>query len=485
MSSLQRRLSGGLAIGLVLMLSGLWWLVGRAIEDFGEGFIRSRLIHDAETLISALTVPPDGPVALNQGRMASIYRTPFSGHYYLVLTDDGQTLTSRSLWDQDLEATPLPAGEQRQWTAVGPLDQPLLLWSEGLRKHGRHFTIVVAEDLTQLSEDLVRFNWSFAGLALLILILSLVLQHYVVHRSLAPLERIRREVQRLQQGAVGGLDESVPDEVRPLVHEINRLLDLFSERLQRSRHALGNLAHALKHPLSRLNQIGRRALADADPALAEELLQQTDTIRQLMERELKRARLTGRGSPGSHFDPRKEMPVMVEMLQRMAAPDRAARGKPERLEIRWRSPAIVYPFDRDDMLELIGNLLDNACKWADSVVACEIRGDGRRLLLVVEDDGPGCSEEEGRRLTERGVRIDESAPGHGLGLAIVRDIVDIYKGRLEILRSTSLGGLRVVVELEEDSGNEGKGTRAGKDARSDRDDPTVPVGTPSRRSTSR
>lgn len=181
------------------------------------------------------------------------------------------------------------------------------------------------------------------------------------------------------------------------------------------------------------------------PEQSIDLKKHTVAIRQLMDRELKRARLMGQGTPGARFSPQEEMPIMVDVLQRMFATDKS-RNKP--LNIQWQAPKIDFIFDRDDMLELIGNLLDNACKWARQEVRCELRGDDHHLQLVVEDDGPGCNDEEIKRLTARGVRIDESTQGHGLGLAIVRDVVEIYGGELTLARSTVLGGLRVSVRLE-------------------------------------
>jgi len=445
LNSVQQRLQLGLATSVVLLMLLLWWLVAGAIEKFGEEFVQSRLKHDADSVLAALQVDENGVLQLTQGRMTNIYKQPFSGHYFMVL-NDGKTLYSRSLWDESLAVPRLPGGEVRQWTEQGgPAGQVLLVWAGGVQKQGQRFTLAVAEDLTPLSESLVRFNWYFAGLSLLTLLVLLGVQHYAVRRSFRPLERILREVRNLQQGAVGELSEDVPAEVRPLVREVNHLLRLLGERLKRSRNALGNLAHALKGPLSLLTRLGQQENVRAVPGLSVSLKQQTDSIQQLMDRELKRARLMGQGAPGVRFAPQEEMPVLVNVLQRMFA---CAGEQKSPLNIHWQSPDVVFVFDRDDMLELIGNLLDNACKWAKHQVRCELRGDEHHLQLVVEDDGPGCSKEEIKQLTARGVRIDEAAPGHGLGLAIVRDVVEIYGGELVLERSPTLGGLRVSVRLE-------------------------------------
>ncbi|MCF6336519.1 MAG: sensor histidine kinase [Gammaproteobacteria bacterium] len=444
MNSVQQRLQLGLAASVVLLMLLLWWLVAGAIEKFGEAFVQSRLEHDVDSLLSTLQVDENGVLQLTPGRMTNIYRQPFSGHYFVVLSD-GETLYSRSLWDESLAVSRLPKGVVRQWNTQGPAGQTLLVWAGGFQKQGQHFTLAVAEDLTPLSESLVRFNWYFAGLSLLALLVLLGVQHYVVRRSFRPLEQILHEVKNLQQGEVGELSEHVPAEVRPLVREVNHLLRLLGERLQRSRNALGNLAHALKGPLSLLTRLEQQENVRALPDLSADLKQQTDSIRQLMDRELKRARLMGQGVPGVRFAPQEEMPVLVDVLQRMFA---ATDGQEKRLKIHWQAPDVVFVFDRDDMLELIGNLLDNACKWANHQVRCELQGDEYHLQLVVEDDGPGCGDEEIKQLTARGVRIDEAAPGHGLGLAIVRDVVEIYGGVLTLGRSPTLGGLRVSVCLE-------------------------------------
>ncbi len=444
MNSVQQRLQLGLATSVVLLMLLLWWLVSGAIKTFGEEFVQSRLEHDADSLLSALQVGENSILQLTPKRITAIYKQPFSGHYFMVLSEN-KTLYSRSLWDESLMVSRLPKGVKRQWNVQGPMGQTLLVWAGGFQKQGHRFTLAVAEDLTPLSESLVRFNWYFAGLSLLTLFVLLGVQHYVVRRSFRPLEQILHEVKNLQQGAVGELSEEVPTEVRPLVREVNHLLHLLSERLQRSRNALGNLAHALKGPLSLLTQIGQQKNVHALPDLSANLKQQTDSIQQLMDRELKRARLMGQGAPGVRFAPQEEMPVLVDLLQRMFATTDKQK-KP--LKIHWQAPDVIFIFDRDDMLELIGNLLDNACKWAKNQVCCELKGDEHRLQVVVEDDGPGCSDEEMKQLTARGVRLDEAAPGHGLGLAIVRDVAEIYGGELTLGRSFTLGGLRVSVSLE-------------------------------------
>jgi signal transduction histidine kinase len=267
--------------------------------------------------------------------------------------------------------------------------------------------------------------------------LLLLIQRLIVRTSFRRLDPVREDVRRLAEGDIGTLREDVPIEVLPLVREFNRLLVVLARRLERSRHALGNLAHALKGPLSVLTQ----SLDDADrPVDRRALATQAERIRALIERELRRARVAGTGRPGHLFHPARDVPDLIDALAHMYGE---------------RSPRIAFedltdgplPLDREDMLELLGNLLDNACKWGREAVSVRVAPHGGGVRLAVEDDGPGVSDELVDQLTRRGVRADESVSGHGLGLAIVRDVVKLYGGSLGFARSAALGGLAVTVDL--------------------------------------
>jgi signal transduction histidine kinase len=168
--------------------------------------------------------------------------------------------------------------------------------------------------------------------------------------------------------------------------------------------------------------------------------QQVERVRALVERELKRARIAGGGSPGTLFDPTVELPVLAELLKRMY------RDKGLRLDchIGTTQPLLM---DREDLLELTGTLLDNACKWAFSRVHCAITATNGGIRIRIEDDGPGCDETALADLGERGTRLDEAVDGHGLGLSIAREIVDSYDGRLKLGRSDTLGGFSAIIEL--------------------------------------
>ena len=455
MFSIKRQLRHGLALSLVLGMTLIGIVLGLVLTRMAEEYMVARLAADGDSVLEALTIDPaTQQLSVPAGRVGATYQRAFSGHYWLLLGVDDSELRSRSLWDETLTVQRQPQGETRYGYQQGPLDQRLLVWSGGFRKQGVLVTIVVAEDLSALLSGYRTLVWTFVALSIGVLLLLLLVQGRLITRGFAPVEHTLRELRQLRRGELRALGGEVPDELRPLVAEVNHLLSLFSDRLRRSRNAVGNLAHALKAPLGILQGLAERPEALADAAVATELRSQTTQIQHLLARELKRARLAGSGVPGQHFDAAVELPTLVALLEKM----HAAR------EVRFdcaASSAWVFQFDRDDMLELLGNLLDNAGKWADERVRCRLSrsgqdveggadsggGMGGGLSLLVEDDGPGCDEALLRQLTERGVRIDEGVPGHGLGLAIVRDIVVEYGGQLRFSRSPTLGGLRVEVEL--------------------------------------
>ena len=439
MTSLQTRLSVGLVVGLAaltaLAVAGGYYSLRRITENF----VAARLAHDMETLLTALEFDAEARPLLAPERVGAPFRQPYSGHYYKIETPGGE-LRSRSLWDAELP----PAIFQHQpiqTFTVGPQNQQLLMVSRSFQLRDRPVSIVVTEDFTPIDAGLQRWLARFGLIALTLFGALLLLQRWLVRNGLAPLEQVRRELPRLARGEISQLSVNAPDEVRPLVEELNRLLELMGQRQRRTRHALGNLAHALKTPLTALTQLSDQPPPAGDVKLWWlDLRQQIQRIRQLTERELKRARIAGGGTPGQRVVLAREITDLAETLRRIHQ-DCALH-----FELRV-PPHSVFPGDRDDLLELLGNLLDNACQWARRVVLLTANTDVGGLWLQVEDDGPGCPPEQLELLRQRGTRIDESRAGHGLGLAIISDIVAQYGGTLRLGRSEALGGLLAEIAL--------------------------------------
>ncbi|QYZ66346.1 MAG: hypothetical protein OI74_09010 [Gammaproteobacteria bacterium (ex Lamellibrachia satsuma)] len=438
MNSLERRLQIGLGLSLVLLIGALWVVGNQSVRGLTEDFVASRLEHDAESLLAALVLDSDR-TKLRWRRLNQVYSQPLSGHYYIVRLGEGNVFTSRSLWDHVLDIPTLSPGDAARLYKVGPAGQKLLILVKGFHKYGIDITLAVAEDMSPIQARRDRFKLGFALLAFVGLLLLLLVQRLVVRRSFHSLEAVRDDVRSLEQGKTVKLSENVPLEILPLVQEFNHLLSLLTQRMERSRNAVGNLAHALKGPLNLLTRYfdvseGREQTPQNDQAWA-----QIERIRSLMERELKRARLAGKGVSGQHFNPHLELADLAKTLQ-LIHQDRA-------LDIQLQADDDIPVFgDREDMFELLGNLLDNACKWAESRVVCRMTLDGG-VHMVIEDDGPGLTEQEFAGLTRRGVRLDETVEGHGLGVSIARDIVKLYEGTILFRRSPELGGVRVEVVL--------------------------------------
>jgi signal transduction histidine kinase len=251
-------------------------------------------------------------------------------------------------------------------------------------------------------------------------------------------------MERLATGQATRIGNPGPAEIAPLIAQLNRLLESVGNRSRRSREALGNLAHALKTKLALVKQLAPPG--SGDPAVAQAL----EDMRGIVDRELKRARLAGEALPGQRVNLRDELTLLSQTLGVLYADKHPA--------IEWDVPPDAgFAGDREDLLELLGNLLDNACKWCRSKVRFQAIPRDGGLLLHVEDDGPGCEPGQLDALARRGFRADETVPGSGLGLAIVRDIVDSYGGRVAFSQSPRLGGLRVDIRLPGDLPIETKG----------------------------
>lgn len=445
-ASIARRLNLGLLASLLLTAALLGtvgtWLFERALRDYAL----NTLHEDAQSVLAAIERGPQG-LYLDAARLMPSYRTPLSGRYFIVEID-GNRWRSRSLWDSQLWDDKTQAGHTRIPAAegpvagliAGPVGQRLLCLRADYQRYGTDVVIVVAADVAPLLTEFRRIGFVLLGLAGATMLLLVWLQQAWMRRALSPLAQAQRQLQELQQGARERLDAEAPPELQPLLAEINRLLLFTRQSLQRSRNALGNLGHALKTPLAVLVSLADRA----DPALREPLQQQLAQMQQRIGRELARARTAGNVVPGIWFSARQDLPLLIESL-------RFAHAHAHAPAVTWRAPEQAVPLERDDMLELLGNLLDNACKWARQRIelVIDVQADaagGSSLLIDLQDDGPGIDDPLRDQVLVRGSRLDERVEGHGLGLGIVNDIVTAYGGDIRLEKS-ALGGLQVCVRL--------------------------------------
>jgi len=432
--SIQRRLSLGLVS--VLLVAGL--VVGQVslwlFENGLQSYLESGLKNDSENLLMALSRGPQG-LQLDERRVSPAYQRPFSGHYFSIEFGDTHW-RSRSLWDAQLPRLSQPGLDSV--LQPGPEGQMLLVLRSDYRRLGQVVSISVAQDYTPIRDSFKQVQRIGLGIGVLALIIVLLLQRITVRRALRPLETARKQIAQLQSGQRSQLDAQVPLELEPLVTQVNHLLAHTEDNLKRSRNALGNLGHALKTPLAVLVSLANDPRLAAYPQIQKTLREQLEQIQQRMSRELNRARLAGDALPGAQFDADAELPGLLSTLGMIHG---------DHLELILKaSPGIHLPWDREDMLELLGNLLDNACKWADSQVELSVSQMPSGFLIEVQDDGPGIPATERDQVFSRGTRLDEQTSGHGLGLGIVRDIVDAWGGEMQLDTGT-LGGLLVRIRL--------------------------------------
>ncbi|WP_256604728.1 ATP-binding protein, partial [Pseudomonas sp. RIT409] len=418
-----------LIIGLALAQISLW-----LFEVGLQRYLESGLRNDAEMLLVAIVRGPSG-LQLDEHRLSPGYQRPYSGHYFRIDFDGGHW-RSRSLWDLELPQPDAPGLNAD--VKLAKASQSLLLLHTEYRKFGQPISITVAQDYTPVKSSFALVQRIGLALGLGGLMLILILQRITVRRALRPLDRARDQIQQLQQGQRTHLDEAVPLELEPLVAQINHLLAHTEDSLKRSRNALGNLGHALKTPLAVLMSLAQGQKLAQHPQIQATLQDQLRQIQQRLERELNRARLSGDALPGVRFDCDAELPGLFSTLQMIHGEHLALSNDV--------APELILPWDREDMLELLGNLLDNACKWADSTVRLSITETPEGYRLLIDDDGPGIPPVQREDVVGRGHRLDEQVTGHGLGLGIVKDIVESWGGHIHLLDSP-LGGLQVRIEL--------------------------------------
>ncbi|MGD2133237.1 MAG: ATP-binding protein [Maricaulaceae bacterium] len=424
--------------------------VFRGLDDRLGGTIRSLL----ETLDQGengelSVIPPSDDARYDQtysGRYWQAFRVNPGGGLDVV---DG----SRSLWDNQIEVDPADLaraverpGQRITGAAVGPESQRLHLLMSAVRigQSEDLVLLVAAIDRASADRDVRAFafaaSWMLALFAL-VLIAGVFVQ---VRLGLGPVFEMRKAVADIRQGERNRLDETAPAELAPLAHELNALVDHNREVVERARAQVGNLAHALKTPIS---VILNEARASEGP-LAEVVQRQAERMQEQVEHQLKRASAASRAhSVGA----RSSVAAVVDDLSRTLPKMYSHRQIALELDVE---PEVQFRGERQDLEEMVGNLLENAFKWARSRIRVDAgpsEGDDAMIRICVSDDGPGLPEEVRTEVLARGARFDEATPGSGLGLSIVRDLAQAYSGRLA-LGESAFGGLEAVIELPRSGG---------------------------------
>jgi signal transduction histidine kinase len=407
--------------GLKDMADGLW--AGASLDESGQ--VEAPPVTDARTL------------------------RVYSGKYWQLAEPTGAVelrpmVRSRSLWDGDLDGPPNPRrlsmGSTIYYDSIGPAKEPVrvVALTRSLAGHKTPVIFMAAEDRSPVDHDVLSFALRTAVLLVLLcagLIIAVIVQ---VRVGLKPLFDLRREVTDVRKGRAEKVAGRYPAELEPLAEELNALVAHNQEVVERQRTHVGNLAHALKTPLSVMLTEARKG---GPAGLAEVVQRQAEAMRVQVDHHLRRARTAARAQ-GSR-DRTLVAPTLEELaltLERIFE----RRG----VVVDWRAPEdLAFQGERQDLLEIAGNVLENACKWCSKRVRATAEAVSEdRLRLTIEDDGPGLPADRHEEVLKRGTRLDESAPGSGLGLSIVDELVRAYGGAMAFGQS-SRGGLMVQIDL--------------------------------------
>lgn len=439
-----------------IVLAAFFGVTGLVLDKVyyraAQGALEERLQTYAYSLIAAAELDAAGAVQLAHPTIADARFFEIDSRIYarIVRNDGRYAWRSPSSFAVD---PPFPAGFERTQRGFKALTLPggaeLMSFNTGVAWSGdtpraHVYTVNVAEDLGDFQEQIRAFRHTLWGALGIVAVVLLAVQGAVLHWGLAPLRRVAADLAAIEAGDKTRLDEDYPRELLALTTNLNTLVRNERERRERYRHALDDLAHSLKTPLAVLRGVseGHAPQAELDAAVRS----QVDRMAEIVDYQLRRASTAGRSVMEA------AVPVAVVVRKLTDALAKAYRDKPVQCRIDV-APDVRFHGDEGDLMEVLGNLLDNAYKWCRCEVIVAARpaaadsGGRQEIEIRVEDDGPGFPEAVGERLLERGARADAARDGHGLGLAVVRDIVQIYGGRIAVGRGNTLSGAGVSVVL--------------------------------------
>jgi two-component system, OmpR family, sensor histidine kinase PhoQ len=450
MHSISRRMLFSVSIPLFLFFGVMMWVLDRGFQELSNRSLQQVLDAQMVTLIAAAELQPNGMYAPAPRQLETALATPGSGLYAQIRSPRANGVwQSPSTGGEQLDFGPPVRPGGRTFARATERDgDEVAIESRGIQfsddpETGQTLTFSVAVSLGPYEQDLWRFRSQllevFAGLmALLLGTLALLLRW-----TLSPVRRLEREIHQVEEGRSETLGTGYPRELSGVANNLNALLVGERKRVSRYRDTLGNLAHSLKTPLAvmRSNLSGEAPAAPSNGALSSEI----DRMSGIIEHQLKRAAASGGALLGQAP---VDVAAVASELRATLLKVYARKDLSIELAVELESQFIG---DRSDFVELLGNLLDNACKWCKSLVRLTVQVDAatfsrERLKVMIDDDGPGISEDDRRRIGHRGVRTDENVPGHGIGLSMVQETIEMYGGSL-IIEASPLGGARFCVRL--------------------------------------
>ena len=436
--SLSRRMLAIASLWILLLLTGGGFALDRVLSDAVTRSFDDQLDFLLTSLVVSAEIGPDGEVMFNRQLSDQRFLEPNSGLYWQVSGGAADPFPSRSLWDRKLRTDQKHDDKDAHiYNSTQFPDEKLRVVERDLKLPGStvkwRFQVAQTRDYLDAQIDALRRTLVRSFLLLGVGLIAMVaLQTFY---GLMPLRKVRREIQQMRAGRSSRVEGDMPAEVAPMVEELNGLIEHNDRQAEEARRHAGNLAHALKTPLT---VIMNAATAGQDD-LAETVIREARTMRRQVDHHLARARAVGRrGSAHSRAEVWPSIEAVERAIQRLYPH--------VRIDIDG-SKTLVARIERQDLDEIMGNLVENASKYGGGSVFVTVSEHSGFVEIMVEDDGSGIPEADRLRIFDRGVRLDSGKPGTGLGLAIVRDVAEIYEGTVSLEESEDLGGLLVRLRL--------------------------------------
>ncbi|WP_300646939.1 ATP-binding protein [Paenalcaligenes sp.] len=442
--SLTQRLLVGAMLWVFCSLLVAGALLNQLFQQHIEEQLHKELNMHMMQLIAQMTLDSAGQLGLSQALNDPRFEQPLSGLYWQIDVSSQPLLFSHSLWDETLTPPRSQINKETWFRYKDPELGELYVIGRSIAlaepSHVQRYQVWVAAQKSWIAEPLQRFVWM---LVLTLAVLGCVLVVGVwwqLKLGLRPLRQLRQRLAAVHEGRANSIDGQYPQEIQPLVSEFNRVLRSQAQVTERARTQAGNLAHAIKTPLAVLANAAKKP----DPQLAQLVLQQIHAAQEQVDYHLSRARVAAAvKTVGVRTEILPALHSLVKLLQRAYEP------KSVQVELLSGQKELYFKGEAQDLHEILGNVLDNAFKWCETRVQVQVQraealGRPNALKITIDDDGKGIAASAYSRIFQRGVRADELAPGSGLGLAIVADLVLLYGGNIEAMRSP-LGGLRIEI----------------------------------------
>jgi signal transduction histidine kinase len=451
--SLRLRLFGGTALWITLALGLTTIALDGLFKDQATRQFEQQLQSYLYQIVVAFDVDAQGNPLMQTAGADPRFNRPESGLYWQINDQSGAVLLkSRSLWDTKLNVAndALKSGDIHFHNLTGPASQALIVAEQNVLLEGlgsKQFRVIVGSDtqaLTRAIQTWQRSLWLFVGILFLSLLVAASAQ---VAFGLLPLRQLQRSLKALREGDGTRIVGAFPTELKPLIEDFNAVIDTNEKIIERARNQAGDLAHSIKTPISVMSNALRleQARNHHDPALVASLQEQLQQLQQQVQWRLKRARIAA-----SAGVPHARTPVKTTVEQLTRVMKKVHAEKSIQVTVSDIPADLDFAGELQDLQEILGNLLDNAYKWAAHTISVNSAYADGKLRLTIQDDGPGCLNlTESTQAPTRGQRADESIPGSGLGLSIARDLVGLYGGEL-LFQAGSPNGLRITLTLPGD-----------------------------------